>query len=49
MFTRRTTRHHQDHGAAFEKVTLEAFLSDPDRGVDILFGRSSGETWAQLR
>jgi predicted NAD/FAD-dependent oxidoreductase len=47
--TRQTTAHHQDHGAAFEKAALEAFIRDPDRGVDVLFSRSSGETWTQLR
>jgi hypothetical protein len=49
MAARQITAHHQDYGAAFENVALEAFIRDPDRGVDVLFSRSSGETWMQLR
>jgi hypothetical protein len=41
--------HHQDHGAALEKVALEALLRDPDCGVDVLFGTSSGKRQTHRR
>jgi hypothetical protein len=47
--TRLMSAHHQDHGAALEKVALEALLRDPDRGVDVLFDASSGKRHAQWR